>query len=292
VAKRAEITAAHRQLEDEQQTALAQSCDEPAPQSAHERCLPSCYSTEPADPRAGKAVRGAVALDHLVCQPRGAAETDPFVLADEIEGTRLSVRSVRTGFPRSHRKGSWQATVEAWFANAQLLPAARGDAFVVTSPWRRVTHPLTKEHLRCVTLVHYTHALHHALEACGSPGNVTCEAAGNAAARGINVVHYRLAEAKTLQSAGRTADCQQAALEAIAVARGLPRWRQYAKLNANHWTEHSVYRTRFDGMVDEDGLFDAAAALGGQAESVYAACGGAGTASTAPEQEQSFHACW
>ena len=92
--------------------------------------------------------------------------------------------------------------------------------------------------------------------------------------------------------ARKPAECQQAALEAIAVARGLPRWRQYAKLNVEHWTDHAAYRTRFDGTLDEDTLFAQAATLGAEAETVYTACGGAADAPTTPVQEQSFHTCW
>jgi hypothetical protein len=137
----------------------------------------------------------------------------------------------------------------------------------------------------------YTKALHRAFDGCGADGTLACEATGNAAARGINVVHYRLAEARRLQSAHKPVECQQAALEAIAVSRGLPRWRQYAKLNVAQWVDHAGYRTRFDGTLDEDTLFATAASLGTEAERIFSACGG-GSGATTAAQEQSFHDCW
>jgi hypothetical protein len=251
--------------------------------------LPSCYPTEAVDPRAGNKSAGTVAIEHLACQQHlDSGELGPLVLADELDG-KLTVHGARGHVPAPHKKASWQATVEAGLADQPHRP--RGDAFVVAGVWRELVHPLTKERLRCVSVAHYTR-LRGALDGCGAAADVGCEAAGDAAARGINVVHYRLAEAKQLRAAGKTSECQQAALEAIAVARGLPRWRQYAKLNVEHWKSHSAYRTRFDGMLDEDALFAAAAAMGSEAETMYAACGGPAGAATTPEQEQSFHMCW
>jgi hypothetical protein len=258
----------HRKLESEQQDALAVSCSEPAPHDKHARCLPSCYPTELADPRATQKLHGLTAIDHVVCQRDGA-----YLLADEAG--KLASRPARKAPPP--KKGSWQAEVAKWLDPKH--PVA------VTGTWRDTVMPLTGEHLQCVSAVAYGHAI----EPCGVSGG--CEATGNAAARGINVVHYRLAEAKKLQAAGKADDCQKAALEAIAVARGMPRWRQYAKLNVDQWQKVSAYRTRFDGTLDEDALFDAVASLGREAEAQYQACGGT-TASTTPAQEQSFHDCW
>jgi hypothetical protein len=290
-AKHDEIVAAHRAIEEEQQSALAATCDEPKGHEAHERCLPSCYPTEPADIRAGKKLLGVVEIAHLACEPAGGTGTGPFAIVDEIGGAKLGARPVRGGAPRGHRKGTWQATVEAALVEAQRPKLVRGETIVVSGVWRELAHPLTKVRLRCVTFSHYTR-LHRALDGCGGDGGLACEATGNAAARGINVVHYRLDEARALQAAGKTTECQQAALEAVAVARGLPRWRQYMKLNVAKWTEHPGYRTRFDGVLDEDALFAEATRQGGEAQEVYAACGGPAAAPTTVAQEQSFHACW
>jgi hypothetical protein len=79
---------------------------------------------------------------------------------------------------------------------------------------------------------------------------------------------------------GKTTQCQQAAIEAIAVARGLPRWRQYVALNVNQWKAYPRYRTRFDGILDEDTLFATTTALGAVAQEVHAQCGGAANPQT------------
>jgi len=286
-AKHDELAAAHRKIESEQQDALAETCTDPEPADAHERCLPSCYATEPADPRAGKPLAGASELRHLVCQRADGS----FVDADELDRATLGVRAVHGRFPAHHRKGTWQATLETTLTDAQLPKLPRGDVIVVAGAWRALTHPLTEERLRCVTIAHYTRS-RRAVDRCGTGGALACEASGNAAARGINVVHYRLAEARQLQAANHATECQQAALEAVAVARGLPRWRQYAKLNVEHWIDPPAYRTRFDGTLDEDALFAAADQLGHDAEAIYAACGGPTGAATTAAQEQSFHTCW
>jgi hypothetical protein len=129
------------------------------------------------------------------------------------------------------------------------------------------------------------------LDGCGGVAGLACEAVGDPAARGINVVHYRVVEARGLHAAGKLDECQRAALEAIAVSRGMPRWRQYAKLNARGWISHAGYRTRFDGVLDEDALFAEVTRLGGEAQQIFAACGGTSPTTTAA-QEQSFHGCW
>src|SRR5438105_1669094 len=82
--KHDEVVAAHRKIEEQQQDALGATCTEPEPRQKHERCLPSCYSTEPPDARAGKKLSGAVEIEHLVCQPRvDGGELGGFLFADE-----------------------------------------------------------------------------------------------------------------------------------------------------------------------------------------------------------------
>ena len=290
--QKAALSAKHRVVELEQQNAMAATCSEPKPWNKHERCLPSCYPTEAPDPRAEKTkLAGPTSMQHVVCRK---SEDSPLMVVDALDA-KLEVRKARGRFPREARKGSWQAEVATWFRDAQRTKLPKTDVVVVAGNWRLRSHPVSQEKLRCVTLTHFTKAPRgKKLDDCGAIAgtNVTCEAVGNGAARGINVVHYRLAEAKRLKGAGKDESCQQAALEAIAVARGLPRWRQYKKLNVDEWNEKLIYKTRFDGVLDEDALFEVATALGAEAETVYAACGGAASPATKVEDEQSFHACW
>lgn len=282
--RKQELAAAHNKLLDEQATALAATCARPA--DAPARCLPTCYTAEPADARAGKLVSGVAEIAHLVCAP---GEAGPFAIADEVAGN-LGIRAHRGPVPKPAKKGSWQEGVEAAVTSSLEPELARGDAVRVTGPWRPMVHPASKERLRCVTVSHYAR-LRRKLDACGSHGAIACEATGNAAAHGINVVHYRLAEARRYLAVRDEAKCQQAALEAIAVARGLPRWRQYVKLNTDQWRASPRYRTRFDGVLDEDTLFQTAIDLGKAAQEVYASCGGAPSPTTTAADEQSFHTC-
>ncbi|MEO8846176.1 MAG: hypothetical protein ABI591_04860 [Kofleriaceae bacterium] len=277
-AKHDEIVASHRKIESEQQDALALACTGDAPHD--KRCKPSCYVPASADPRAGKTLSGAVEIQHLACKLG-----DSFIVVDALDPD-LTARRAKGRFPKPHKTG-WQAAIE----HAPLLPKlAHGDVLVVTgTKLRERTDPVTHETRTCVAVSYFTH-VRKPLDKCGGD-NDGCEATGNNAAHGIDVVHFRLAEARTLQAEHKTAPCQAAALEAIAVARGLPRWRQYAKLNTRAWHDVAAYRTRFDGILDEDSLFAAAASLGSDAEAVYLACGGA-SAKTAAEDEQSFHGCW
>jgi hypothetical protein len=292
--RREGLAEAHRKLTGEQQDALAASCDEPRPGTKNDRCLPSCYQTEAPDARAGKKLVGAHELQHTVCQRvLEDQQYGPLMVVDELDSARLRIAAFPRKFPAAHKQGSWQATVETWFRDEQSAKLPRGDTAVVAGGWRNLTHPLTHERLRCVTLSHYARSLRQKkLGECGPGLGITCEAAGNGAARAINVVRYRLAEAKKLQGSGKTTECQQAALEAIAVAYGLPRWRQYKKLNVAEWKDNLLYKTRFDGVLDEDTLFSTVATLGTEAATVYTECGGPARAKTTPQQEQSFHTCW
>ncbi len=285
--RRMKLAAAHRELEAEQSAALAATCEKSDPPAPHSRCEPSCYRAEPADPRAGKQL-GRAEIVHLACRSADAAETGPIVFADEIGG---ALRAARGRMPKLHLKGSWEAEVEAAVGAALQPELSRGDVIRVTGAWTLITHPVTKERLRCVAVSHHVAAIRRPLDGCGGRGAIACEVTGNAAVHGINVVHYRLAEARQFHTIGLEPECQQAALEAIAVARGLPRWRQYVTLNVNQWKAYPRYRTRFDGILDEDTLFATAASLGRDAEALHVECGGASGRTTAA-QEQSFHTCW
>lgn len=272
------IVASHRKIESEQQDALALACTEDAPHD--KRCKPSCYEPAPADPRAGKKLSGAVEIQGLACKLG-----DSFIVVDALD-PKLIARRAGGRFPKPHKTG-WQAPIE----QAPLVPKlAHGDALIVTgTKLRELTDPVTHETRTCVAVSHFTH-VRKPLDKCGGD-NYGCEATGNNAAHGIDVVHFRLAEARALQTENKPEACQAAALEAIAVSRGLPRWRQYAKLNTRTWHDVAAYRTRFDGILDEDSLFATAASLGSDAEAVYLACGGT-SAKTVAEDEQSFHGCW
>jgi len=265
-------------LESEQQDALGATCTDGGRWAA-QQCTPTCYPPEPASGRAGTRLAGVVEIEHLACQREG---TSTWTVIDDELGDALAIRSYRKRPPRAHRSGTWQAEIES------ALPAKH---VVIGNALRATEHPLTHERLQCVKVAEYTTVRAATTGVCGVPGKVTCEAAGNAAARGLNLVRYRLAEASSLHAAGNAAGCQAAALQAVATARGLPRWRQYAKLNVGEWKEGVSYKTRFDGLLGEDAIFALAAALGADAEVMHATCGGASRIHTTARQEHAFHSC-
>ena len=299
-AERAVIVSKHRELESEQQDALGTTCDDAA-KWAPQHCAPTCYPPEQRDERAGTKLAGTVELQHHVCQRvLDGDQVGPWLIVDELDGNKLAARKSRGRAPKPHKKGSWQAEIATALGEHRVGKAPRGEVFAVLGgAIRAMKHPVTRESLRCVTVAQYTTLPRAALDrtgkldTCGATGataKATCEAAGNAAARGINLARYRIAEATQLHAAGKDAQCQAAALEALATARGLPRWRQYAKLNVGAWTEGLAYKTRFDGVLDEDALFALAPLLATEAEQLHAACGGA-SSKTTPAQEHAFHSC-
>lgn len=282
-ARRAKLAESHRALEAEQSEALAWKCEKDQPQP-HERCEPSCYRAAAADSRAKKKVARAEIL-HLACTSTG----DDVMLLDELGGATLTAKPAR-GRAKPHKKG-WEADVEAKVIAALGPEVGRGDVVRVNGKWAARAHPMTNEKLRCVSVSHFT-TMKKPLDECGARGGVACEASGHPAPHALDVVHFRLAEARTMKTAGDQDKCQKAALEAIAVSRGLPRWRQYVALNINAWKSYARYRTRFDGWLDEDTLFATAARLGEEALAQYEACGGTPSPKTDVAQEQSFHRCW
>ncbi|MBL9014786.1 MAG: hypothetical protein JNL83_11450 [Myxococcales bacterium] len=258
-ARKGELSAAHRELEDEQSTALAQTCDRPAP---------------PRDKP--KPLRGMFAIAHLVC---GASDEGPFEIHDELGAP--APRAFRGRVPKAARTGSWQAAVEVAAATALGPEVARGETVRVSGGWK------TLSGRRCVTVIHHAR-LTAALDVCGSRGQIACEANGNAVAHGLELVRAGLDQAKKLSGAA----CQEATLAAIATSRGMPRWRQYMQLNTTKWKGTPRYRTKRDGILDEDALFARAAQLGAEALALHADCGGAANPKTTAVQEQAFHTCF
>lgn len=288
-AKQAIVTK-HRALESTVQDALGATCDD-LTRWAPQHCTPSCYPPAPKDPRAGTKLAGKVELQHHVCQRIGDADSAPWLIVEELDDKKLVARPHRGRPPKAHKKATWQAEIASSLADHRIRKAPRDEVFIVLGgPARATTHPVTHEELRCVMVAQYTTLPRSKIDACGTTGKSACEASGNAAARGINLARFRIAEAAQLHASGKDLECQAAALDALATARGLPRWRQYTKLNIGAWTEGLAYKTRFDGILDEDALFALATSLAAQAEAQHAECGGASSRTT-PAQEHAFHSC-
>lgn len=120
---------------------------------------------------------------------------------------------------------------------------------------------------------------------CGMP-NLLCEALGSKVARGINIVHYRIEEAKTAQAAGKKPVCQDAARAAAATASGVSKFRDQQKA-AHNWNTRYPYKTRYDGTLDEQALFARLAEYKKAAEGLFKSCGGSKLAFT-PDEEMAF----
>ena len=290
LARRAVITAEHRKLESEQQDFLGATCTDNE-KWAQQQCAPSCYPPEQPDPRMGTKVTGAIEIQHMVCQQvLGGDSYGPFAVMDEL-APKLAAKKFRKRFPKPHGKKAWQAEVTNWLAESlpkNKLP--KGDVMIVVDKWHAEQHPITLAKYRCVTVSHFTRSLSGKLDACAATRGTVCEATGNDAVRGINLMSFRIAEAKRFKAKGNETGCKEAALAVIATARGMPRWRQYAKLNVGAWKDGIAYKTRFEGVLDEEQLFERAAAIGSEAEQLYSACGGEAPATTTA-QEQAFHSC-
>jgi hypothetical protein len=250
------------------------------------RCFPSCYAPEAPAADAGKSFKGCGTFDQGVCElSNGQMWGDPYFLE---QTTPQSLEPCK--FPSS-RSTKWAQMNK--FIRESTDNMSASDVFVVAPDTQNWTDERTDDGLRrCVSATYYAKDMPLTKSRCGGANDaVVCEASLSATARAINVTHYRLDEAKKLQASGDAAGCRAAALEAIAVARGLPKWRDYMMSDRSWWI-NLTYKTRYDGSLSEDALFKKTASLGKSALDAYHACGGTGNAVTSEAQEQSFHACW
>ena len=127
---------------------------------------------------------------------------------------------------------------------------------------------------RSVDIYWYSKTRHLDLNQCGEADeNVVCEASGSKSSKAINMAHYRLDEAKKAQTEKKDGVCQAAARQAVAISRGLPKFRKRA-VESDNWAEGRTYKTRYDAVLDEKALFKKLAAIAKEAEKAFKACGG------------------
>ena len=109
---------------------------------------------------------------------------------------------------------------------------------------------------------------------CGTNSSRTaCEASGSKTAASINVIRYRLDEAKKLADSDPEG-CKTASFYAVAVSRGLRKFRDHA-IAKKRWTTGVQYKTRYDGELDEKALFGKVDDYEKAALAVHKQCGGA-----------------
>jgi len=260
--------------------------------SLHERCLPTCYRTEPPAPAAGQETSGCATFESYLCERQLIGHWgDPEMLNPGGFGQNTPASPVPDcKFPRAPSPSKWKK-LQAFAI--QHTTAERGDVIFIPpdSAWTDDMQSPDGRKWRCVVVENYFHKVERTQNRCGATSqNVVCEASGSASVRALNVIRYRLEEAQQLRAAGKAAACQLAAKEALATARGLPVWRAH-KQAARDWEEGLIYKTHRDGVLSESALFARVAEYATRAAAEYEACGGANPA-TAAADEQAFHACW
>jgi len=252
---------------------------EPQPDE-HPRCMPSCYHTEKPAKESGTSIKTCGYFT------KGITEADlgrgRFGPPEVNQGATQGELVPSCKFPTPGKK--WAALTKATRGAVDAKP---GDVVFVpdSETWGECT--VGDEPARCIDLYWYGKKMDFDITDCGTGDlNVRCEGGGNPAARAINVAHFRVDEATKLSAGGNKADCKKAALEAVAVSRGL------AKSNIGFADEDTAkYKTLFDGTLNRQALTKKLAELGKQATALYKGCGG-GEPRTSDEDEQSYHARW
>jgi hypothetical protein len=122
---------------------------------------------------------------------------------------------------------------------------------------------------------------------CGTDETIGCEEGGSETAFAINVIHYRIEEAKTAQHDGHTDVCTKAAFVAAAFATGLPEFRDVRR-KEKRWVDNISYQTRWDDTLSEDALFAKARSSEQVAEKLYNACGGEPMPDATPKDKFAF----
>jgi hypothetical protein len=122
---------------------------------------------------------------------------------------------------------------------------------------------------------------------CGTDETIGCEEGGSETAFAINVIHYRLDEAKTAQHDGHTDVCTKAAFVAAALATGVPEFREVRR-KEKKWVDNISYRTRWDDTLSEDEVIAKARSSERAAEKLYTTCGGDSMPEFTPKDKFAF----
>lgn len=108
---------------------------------------------------------------------------------------------------------------------------------------------------------------------CGGPaGRVVCEASGSKGAKAFNYIRYRLDEAKQWEKKEPEA-CQISTFFAVATARGVKKFRE-GRIAKKQWTPGLLYKTRYEGELDEKALFAKVDEYEKEALALHKKCGG------------------
>jgi hypothetical protein len=179
-------------------------------------------------------------------------------------------------FPAA-KPGKW-AKLSLWARKQMGSDLERGDvAFIpASSEWEAAT--CGDEKCRCVSVSWYRKKVEFETNACGSyDRNSACERAGGLTpsntTRAINMIHFRLDKAKKASEEGDTDACSSAAASAVAMSRGLPKFKKQ-EVKYGRWENGVSYITRYDGNLKEAELFAKVAKFGVEAQALLKKCGG------------------
>lgn len=108
---------------------------------------------------------------------------------------------------------------------------------------------------------------------CGkADDNLVCEASGSNTALALNIIHFRLDEARKAQKAGKKDVCRDASQVAAATSQGVTKYRTAQKVK-KEWSDGLVYQTRA-GTLPEAKAFEFVDKSLKEATKLFKACGG------------------
>jgi len=230
-------------------------------------CRPSCYQNEPAVPWDASSIKRVcgykdwnfqqtqVGRSWTALESRGIPAVEPTVTSCKLPGDAGGVaKSARAAFQ-------------------PFKDDLKDLRFVVQGGWHAGERDANLHPVRWITVRVFASNWGEKPNECGAHGDVACEASGSKSARAINYVHYRLDEAKQLQSTDEKG-CRTSSFFAVATARGLVKFRD-ARMKKKQWATGVKYKTRFDGELDEKTLFAKVATMEKEALALHKACGGA-----------------
>lgn len=239
---------------------------------------PSRYEPEPISADVNKKTKACAHWTKGICQTyTGSGWTE----AEMNQGASFVGIVSSCKFPAAN-PGKWASLSKQ---AVKWLEPAKGDvAFIPASEQWEKAESSDGSVLRCVDLHWYERESEVTMSKCGHPDEaVVCEASGSKSAKAINLAHFRVDEATKLKSSDKEG-CKEAALQAVAFSRGLPKFK--ASLGSN-WGGGLTYKTRYDGVLSEKAMFAKMKQLGDQATALYKSCGG-GAPKTTDADEMAF----
>jgi hypothetical protein len=239
-------------------------------------CAPSCYKAEPRE----DAAQGIKGCGYHLYQGReekigddkwSKLQAGPYAFADDG-----AVPQPCDQFPAPGAE--WKAEVAT--ARAQITTLKANDV-VIAAPgqtdWSYEKNELGVVVARLMDLRVYQHDVKTKANPCagGKDPLTFCEKGKSRVAIAANAAAYHLAEAATLQKAGKKNACRQAAWEAAEYAAGGEQVRELGKANSQ-WIPGAKYELRDGRVLDEDAVFKALDEDGSQAATLFQSCGGSG----------------